>query len=239
MIGTIRQLMRNRKIARRIARDDERERLLESEGGRRAYWEGLAAECAESSLIALLEQALAYPGDIVECGVFRGDSLRRIAKTVKERAPGKTVFGLDSFEGFPPGGITSLDISSSLRSQTRLEGKFKGADDVPARLMHFAKAFDIDLDLRRGYFEATLPGIRDRDFCFIHIDCDTYSGHVEVLEALYDRLVPGGVIVYDDYGSEAWPGATRAVDEFLADKADTIRKSEERIRPAWYSIKVA
>ena len=236
MIGTIRQLMRNRKIARRIARDDQREILLESESGRDTYWDTLAAESAESSLIALLEQALDHPGDIVECGVFRGDSLRRIAKTVKETAPDRTVFGLDSFEGFPPGGITSLDITS-LRSKTRLEGKFKGADDVPARLTRFAKAFDIDLDLRKGYFEATLPGIKDRDFCFIHIDCDTYSGHVEVLEALYDRLTPGGIIVYDDYGSDAWPGATRAVDEFFAEKPETILKSEVRSHPAWYSVK--
>lgn len=237
MIGTIRQLMRNRKIARRIARDDQRESFLESASGQSEYWETLAAECSDSSLIALLEQALSHPGDVVECGVFRGDSLRRIAKTVKEMAPDRTVFGLDSFEGFPPGGITNLDISS-LRSKTRLEGKFKGADDVPARLMRFAGTFEINLDLRTGYFEKTLPEIKDRDFCFIHIDCDTYSGHVEVLEALYDRLTPGGIIVYDDYGSDAWPGATRAVDEFFAEKPETILKSEDRSQPAWYSVKV-
>lgn len=238
MIGTIRQLLRDRKKRRRIARDNARDTLLETEAGRSEYWTLLAAECEQSSLVALLEDALKQPGDIVECGVFRGDSLRRICKTVKDIAPERTVFGLDSFEGFPPGGITGFDITR-FRSKTRLEGKFTNADDVPGRLTHFAQTFGIELDLRKGYFEKTLPGITDRTFCFIHIDCDTYAGHVEVLHALYDRLVPGGIIVYDDYKTEEWPGATQAVDEFFADKPEDILKSEARSRPAWYSVKPA
>lgn len=238
MIGSIRKLLRDRKNARRIARDDARDALLDTEGGRAEYWNMLAGECGESSLIALLEDALKQPGDVVECGVFRGDSLRRISKTVKDIAPDRTVFGLDSFEGFPPGGITGLDITR-FRSKSRLEGKFTNADDVPARLRRFADAFGINLDLRKGYFESTLPGITDRRFCFIHIDCDTYAGHIEVLDALYDRLSPGGVIVYDDYMTEEWPGATQAVDEFLASRPETALKSEVRSRPAWYSVKPA
>ena len=103
----LRQFLRNRRKAERIAADEARDWLLNSEDGKRDYWHALAEECAESSLIALLEDALKLPGDVVECGVFRGASLRRIAKTLKDIAPERKVFGLDSFEGFPDGGVTA------------------------------------------------------------------------------------------------------------------------------------
>jgi O-methyltransferase len=236
MIEYIRRLLRERTIARRVARDDAKESLLETEDGRIEYMSAIAKECAESSLIGLLEKALERPGDVVECGVYRGQSLRWICKTVGDIAQERTVFALDSFEGFPPGAITPFDLTH-FRGKSRLEGKFKGAEDVPTRLSRFAQHAGVNLDIRKGFFENTLPDIVDRKFCFIHIDCDTYSGHVEVLNSLYDRLVPGGTIVYDDYKAEAWPGATSAVDEFFADKPESIQMSDARSRPAWYSIK--
>ncbi len=232
----LRQFLRNRRKAKRIASDEARDSLMSSDATRAEYWDALAEECAQSALIALLEDALKLPGDIIECGVFRGASLRRIAKTVKDRAPERTVYGLDSFEGFPEGGITDAD-TKLFRSETRLMGKFRDADDVPARLTQFAETFDIKLELRKGYFEKTLPDLTDQTFCFLHIDSDTYASHVEVLAALFDRVTPGGVIVLDDYDAEAWPGAKRAVDEFLENRAETVAKSEARADPAWYILK--
>lgn len=232
----IREFLRRRRAAKRIAADARADALLDSESGRRDYLKTLDAECAQSSLIALLEDALAVPGDIVECGVYRGASLRRIAKTVKAIAPEKTVFGLDSFEGFPEDGVSTSD-SGPMRSVERLSGKFKDADDAPARIKHFADVFDYRVELKKGYFEDTLPSVSDRALCFLHIDCDTYAGHVEVLEALYDRIAPGGCIVFDDYDDPAWPGATKAVDEFFANRAEVVSLSQARDNPAWFVTK--
>lgn len=232
----LRQFLRSRRKEKRVAADAAKDALLDDDAGRAAYLDELEAECEKSSLIGLLENALHVPGDVVECGVFRGASFRCIAKTVGDIAPGRTVFGLDSFEGFPEGGITEAD-TMLFRNETRLMGKFKDAEDVPARLTRFATIFGLNVDLRKGYFEHTLPEIADRTFCFLHIDCDTYAGHKEVLEALYDRLSPGAKIVFDDYNSEKWPGATKAVDEFLGPLGVEIRQSTERAKPAWYAIK--
>ena len=232
----LRQFLRNRRKAKRIASDEQRDSLLGSDNGRGDYWQALTAECDQSSLIALLEDALKHPGDVIECGVFRGASLRRIAKTVKDIAPERTVYGLDSFEGFPEGGITEAD-TQMFRSETRLMGKFRDADDVPERLTRFGKTFDINLELHKGYFEKTLPALTDKTYCFIHIDSDTYSSHKEVLEALFDSLVPGGTIVLDDYAAEAWPGAKRAVDEFFADRPESVEKSDIRRDAAWFITK--
>ncbi len=74
-------------------------------------------------MIALLERALALDGDVIECGVFRGGSLRTICKTVRDTVGRrKTVFGLDTFAGFPAGSISAVD-TSPFRPVSRLQGK--------------------------------------------------------------------------------------------------------------------
>ena len=50
----------------------------------------------------------------------------------------------------------------------------------------------------------------------IHIDVDVYEPTKVILELLFDKLVPGGLLVLDDYAIVA--GETRAVDEYFKDK---------------------
>jgi len=71
-------------------------------------------------------------------------------------------------------------------------------------------------------------------FCFIHLDVDIHSSYIECLTELYPKLVPGGVVVFDDYGSPKWPGAKKAVDELFSDKEESPCMSTERQDPAWY-----
>ena len=190
-------------------------------------------------MIELLEGALRLDGDVMECGVFRGATLRMICKAVRDSVGRrKTILGLDTFAGFPETNISSVD-ASPFRPLARLQGKFRDAGDAPALLGNFAEAFDIDLDLRRGRFQDTLPELEDRRFCFIHLDCDTYRSHMQCLIALYDKLLSGGVFVYDDYGSKEWPGASSAVDDFLAGKPETVQICCSREREAWYTVKCA
>ena len=235
----VRKALRRRRDAKRRRDDAAAAALLASEEGRSLYWQDLAEKCAVSSMIALLERSLALDGDVIECGVFRGRSLRMICKTIHSLAGRrKTVLGLDTFEGFPEGSVSAVD-ASLFRPISRLQGKFRDAGDVPGLLADFADIFDIALDIRKGRFEDTLPDVCDRQYCFIHLDCDTYRSHMQCLAALYDRLVPGGVIVFDDYGSKEWPGASAAVDDFLLGKPETVEVCSRRPREAWYMAKTA
>ena len=56
----------------------------------------------------------------------------------------------------------------------------------------------------------------------LHIDVDVYKPSVAILKHLFDRVVPGGLIVFDDYGTVA--GETRAVDEFFLEQNIIIEK---------------
>ena len=129
--------------------------MLKFPESRSAYWQQLKSECEKSSLISLLEKALMLPGDVIECGVFRGNSIRRIARQTKEIAPEKKIFALDSFEGFPNEAISDVD-TQLFRNIKRLRKEFKEATDIPEQLMNFAKIYDVKLEIKKGYFENTL-----------------------------------------------------------------------------------
>lgn len=65
-----------------------------------------------------------------------------------------------------------------------------------------------------GKVEETIPAIAPAEIALLRLDTDWYSSTLHELEHLYSRLVPGGVLIIDDYGW--WEGARRAVDEFFA-----------------------
>ncbi|MCR6721038.1 MAG: TylF/MycF family methyltransferase [Chitinophagaceae bacterium] len=50
----------------------------------------------------------------------------------------------------------------------------------------------------------------------LRLDTDWYESTKHELIHLYDRLVPGGILIIDDYGH--WNGARKAVDEFIAER---------------------
>lgn len=56
----------------------------------------------------------------------------------------------------------------------------------------------------------------------LHIDVDVYKPTIVILDYLFDRVVPGGLIIFDDYGTVA--GETKAVDEFFLNRDQVIEK---------------
>jgi hypothetical protein len=58
--------------------------------------------------------------------------------------------------------------------------------------------------------------MREDRFAFVSIDCDLYEPIRAGLDFFWPRLVVNGMIFVHDYSSGHWPGATRAVDEFIA-----------------------
>jgi predicted O-methyltransferase YrrM len=218
---------------RRLQADAEVDELLKTDQGRTAYWEQIRVRGQSESMIGLLESTLHLPGDVIECGVYRGKSLQWIARVMADRAPEKTVFACDSYEGFPEEDVGRVDLGP-LRFLARVRKKFRLATDTPARLERFFWLFGVRGEIVKGYFSDTLPRFAETRFCFVHLDCDLYSSYKECLELLYENLTPGGVVVFDDYRAPKWPGAELAVDEFFASRPESIELSSHRAVPAWY-----
>ena len=64
-----------------------------------------------------------------------------------------------------------------------------------------------------GWFQVTLPKVPIEHIAVLHVDADWYELVKLVLETLYNRVLPGGFVIIDDY--YVWPGCKQAVDEFL------------------------
>lgn len=149
----------------------------------------------------LLEFALAeatQPGLVLELGVFRGESLRFIA----QRTDGP-VHGFDSFEGLPEDWT-----HSQKKGRFSLDGKVPQFDEPNVRI-------------HAGLFGDTLPSFlaaNPEPVRFLHVDCDLYTSTAEALGLLASRLVPGSVILFDEYLN--FPGwrqhEYRAFQEFVS-----------------------
>ncbi len=212
---------------------------LASSEFRERYWDELAELARNSSLVELLESTLHLEGDVIECGVYRGKSLFTIAHTLKENNSPKVLYACDSFQGFPPEQVSRFD-QSLFRPISKLRTKFTMADDVPQRIERFCEYYGASIEIVKGYFCDTLPTLPRQKYCFIHLDVDIYESYRECLGQLYDHLVPGGVVVFDEYdgsmipGKSKWPGGKRAIDEFFGNRPESISHCDTRSKPAWY-----
>lgn len=150
----------------------------------------------------VLAHALAQvtlPGSLLEFGVFKGGTLRYIAK----RLPDRRVHGFDSFEGLPQ----AWEGTGHDRGAFHAGGKLPR---VPGNVR-----------LHRGFFDQSLPAWERENpdpIAFLHVDCDLYESTRTILDTLEARLAPGVVIVFDEYfGYPGWQhGEHKAFQEFIA-----------------------
>ncbi|MEM5495683.1 TylF/MycF/NovP-related O-methyltransferase [Hoeflea sp. AS16] len=217
----------------RIRLDDMIAREMETEAGRADYWRRLDADCRQSPLIELLEESLKLEGDVIECGVYRGSTTRLMGRRMHDLAPSKALFACDSFEGFPSDRILDADLGL-FRFRFKIRRKFRHASDVPERLIAYFDAYGVNGHVVKGFFSDTLPKMPVRQYCFMFIDCDIYKSHLDCLDVLYDQLVPGGIVVFDDYAEPKWPGASRAVDEFFSSQPVKPERLDGGQKPLWF-----
>jgi hypothetical protein len=169
------------------------------------------------------------PGDFVECGVWRGGSVMMIAlELIRRSATNRHLWLYDTFAGLPkPDAALDVDVLGN-----------RAIDGWQARTLtdgHTYWAFADEQDVRRnvgstgypqdrqhyvpGLVEETIPGVVPDRISLLRIDTDWYASYRHVLRELYDRVVPGGVVIFDDYGHFA--GAKKAVEEFRAERGIT------------------
>ncbi len=152
-----------------------------------------------------LQQALHLDGDLLECGVFRGGTALLEATTVRDQGAERPLHLVDSFAGMP-------DTTEGVNRFR--EGDFASTsyEDVRQALAPFAFA-----QVHQGFIPEALAELPIERLAWAYIDVDIYAAVRDSLEYIYPRLMPGGVIVLDDYGFPSCPGVRRAMDEFFAD----------------------
>lgn len=148
----------------------------------------------------LLRETNCLTGDVAEFGVYRGGS----AKLIGHFAPGAALHLFDTFSGIPcddpfPGAHRRGDFADTSSSEVL------GFLNNPRALAHV------------GVFPSTAPP--DVRYRFVHLDADLYESTKDALKYFLPRLVPGGVLLMDDYGWERCPGVETATGEVLGQDA--------------------
>lgn len=169
------------------------------------------------------------PGDIVECGVWRGGAMYAAAKALVSRGvTSKKIFLFDTFQVDAMYGTTNETIyDKNFLGKTVEESVSTGnynkedyeytIDDVKKLLSNSGYPPE-NIVFKVGRVENTLPDDQILQVSLLRLDTDWYESTKHELETLYPKLVKGGVILIDDYGH--WQGCRHAVDEYFNNNND-------------------
>jgi hypothetical protein len=167
------------------------------------------------------------PGDIVECGVWRGGSMQAVALTLMEQGvTDRRLHLFDTFEGMPPPsekdrrpqGASAEELLATHDKHHRIWA-IAGLDDVQEG-MRETEYPEEQIHFHKGLVEDTVPVHAPAQLAILRLDTDWYESTRHELEHLFHRLSPGGVLIIDDYGD--WDGARQATDEFMDKLAEPL-----------------
>jgi O-methyltransferase len=167
-------------------------------------------------------------GAFVECGVWRGGSMMAVARTLLELgAADRDLYLFDTFTG-----MTEPTPEDVIRASGDAASDLLATHDRDARVWAVSPLEEVKANMGRirydqariHYVEGdvmdTLPECAPESIALLRLDTDWYRSTRHELTHLYPRLVPGGILILDDYGH--WGGARKAVDEFVTEQQVTL-----------------
>ena len=168
-------------------------------------------------------------GDIVECGVGNGCKMFMAAWLCQHSGEKeREMYLYDTFAGLTEPGERDYKIKKGrkLSSQRAMKEFYNASKTDSGSTWCYTSLRDVkDNIIEAGYMQRlfhyvegdvlkTIPSIRPTKIAVLRLDTDFYDSTMHELSHLYDLVVPGGVIIFDDYGG--WNGQKTAVDEFFA-----------------------
>lgn len=182
----------------------------------------------------LYKKIVDISGEIVECGVFKGASFSRFAmlRGLFNNIHAKKLIGFDIFGEFPE---TEFTDDKEMRRKFIEEAGSQSISKEQLEQVLIHKGLYKNVDLVSGDIVKTVPEYvklhPELKISLLNLDTDIYEPAVTILENLYPRVVYGGVIIFDDYGT--FPGETKAVDEFFSERKVVIRKFPFAMSPSY------
>jgi hypothetical protein len=178
------------------------------------------------------------PGDMLECGVWRGGSMMLAAKTLRSvHDTSRTLYLLDTYEGHPmPHHEHDVDLwgnrakdewAKHRRTDQGSDWAKVSIDDVRANMELTGYPMD-QVRLIKGMVENTAATVPPAPLSLVRLDTDWYESAKVALEAFWPRLSQGGVMIVDDYGH--YQGQRKAVDEYFADQPVLLHRVDYSCR---------
>ncbi|HMH03675.1 MAG TPA: class I SAM-dependent methyltransferase [Candidatus Udaeobacter sp.] len=160
-------------------------------------------------------------GDFVECGVNRGFLASAIMDYLNWDSLGKHFYLLDTFRGLDERFVSSADRASGAveKNQKSLTSGFyvEGIEEVQANFSQWK-----NVSLIEGSIPETLPQIRAKKIAYLHLDMNCSMPEIAAIQFVWDRLVPGALVLLDDYAYYGYFSQKLAMDQFAQEKGIKI-----------------
>ena len=175
--------------------------------------------------LEFFKQTSSVRGEIVEFGIFKGNSFFRWIKfrDLLEQTSSRKIIGFDIFGDFPE---ANFDDDKNRRDAFVAEtngGKSISYEEIN-ELLHLQR-LEKNTEIIKGDILVTLDEYLGNNpqlkISLLHIDVDLYEPTKLILERLYERVTPGGIIILDDYG--AFAGTNKAVDDFFKHRKPVLK----------------
>lgn len=160
----------------------------------------------------LVEETACLEGDIVEVGVWKGGSGALMAYRESQYHSDTTVYLCDTFTGVVKAG----DQDNRYQGGEHRDTSLRIVQDLVYERLKLK-----NVKILPGIFPDDTAGQITTPIKLCHIDVDVYESARQVTEYVWDHLVVGGVIVYDDYGFSGTQGVTKYVNS-LRGRADRL-----------------
>ena len=172
-------------------------------------------------------------GDIIECGVYKGLSLIRLAifRNLLQKQS-KKIIGFDTFGKFP-----SAKFSKDVKQRKNFLEKSGEQSISITQLSKILKQKKIskNIELVKGDVAKSIPNYLSKNpnlkISLLNLDVDLYEPSKIILENLFPKISKGGILILDDYN--IFPGETKAVNEYFKNKNYTIKQFEFRKTPSY------
>jgi len=167
----------------------------------------------------LYKKIVNLPGDIVELGVFKMNSLIRWAtfRNLIESEYSRNIYGFDMFGSFPVPMESSQNDKDFISIHNKLPDRFTLQE--AKKVIEYKNFRNVELiegdifDTLKNFINLKVGNLR---ISLLHLDLDLDSPTAFALEILWEYIVSGGIIVIDDYASVG--SASDAIDKFIMDK---------------------
>lgn len=174
------------------------------------------------SHLEFFKQTATVRGEIVEFGIFKGNSFFRWIKfrDLLEQTNSRKVIGFDVFGDFPEAQFEGDKVTRDAFVAETKGGKSISFEEINELLEQ--QGLKRNVEIVKGDILQTLDQYLEKNphlkISLLHIDVDLYEPTKHILERLFDKVTKGGIIIFDDYG--AFAGANKAIDDFFDQKVE-------------------
>lgn len=151
------------------------------------------------------------PGSFIECGTWKGGCCAVMGAVANSFGTGRKTWYMDSFEGMPDPSEHDGEGTEGISGDV-LRASVEDVEELIFEKLALPRDKNV---IVRGWFEDTLPRYKNEigQIALMRLDADWYEPTKVILDELYDQVVPGGYLIFDDYGR--WQGCKKAVDDFF------------------------